>query len=143
MPRLRTRFTGRPSWSDFYRADHPSGALALTVAIVEAFVREAERRGKRALVVMLPAASNFRTRAKFGEPEYLPLITALSTRNIDVFDPSSALLSSLGQRSYCDLYTVPADCTGHFGIEGSGIVANVVMAELRERGFIKRLPSVH
>src|SRR5262249_36156425 len=33
MPRWRVRITGRPSWSDFYRADHGSGALALTVAI--------------------------------------------------------------------------------------------------------------
>ena len=40
MPRLRVRITGRPSWADFYRADHRSGALALTAAITEAFVRE-------------------------------------------------------------------------------------------------------
>jgi hypothetical protein len=137
MPRLRVRFTGQPSWADFYKADHPSGAFALTVAIVEAFVREAERRSKRPFVVMLPAGSNFRTRAKFGEPEYLPLIKALAAKNIDVFDPSSALLSALGQRSYCELYTVPADCNGHFGIEGSGIVADVLMAELHHRGLVK------
>jgi hypothetical protein len=72
MPRLRVRITDRPSWADFYRADHPSGALALTTAIVEAFANEAEHRGKRALVVMLPGASSFRARAKFGEPEYAP-----------------------------------------------------------------------
>jgi hypothetical protein len=137
MPRLRVRITGRPSWADFYRADHRSGALALTAAIVEAFVRESEHRGKRALIVMLPGASNFRARAEFGQPEYAPLITALATRKIDVFDPSSALLFALGQRSYCELYTVPADCNGHFGIEGSRIVADVVMAELRRRGLVK------
>jgi hypothetical protein len=137
MPRLRVRITGRPSWADFYRADHRSGALALTTAIVEAFVRESEHRGKRALIVMLPGASSFRARAEFGQPEYAPLIAALATRKIDVFDPSPALLSALRQRSYCELYTSPADCTGHFGIEGSGIVADVVMAELRQRRLIK------
>jgi hypothetical protein len=136
MPRLRVRITGRPSWADFYRADHRSGALALTAAIVEAFVRESEHRGKRALIVMLPGASSFRARAEFGQPEYAPLIAALATRKIDVFDPSPALLTALGQRSYCELYTSPADCTGHFGIEGSGLVADVVMAELRRRGLI-------
>ena len=136
MPRVRVRITGRPSWGDFYKADHPSGALPLATAIVEAFVREAERRGKRALVVMLPGASSFRARAKFGEPEYAPLLTALAARNIDVFDPGPALLAALGPRSYCDLYSAPADCEGHFGIAGSGLVADVVKAELRRRGLI-------
>jgi len=137
MPRLRVRFTGRPSWADFYRAGHRSGGLALTAAIVEAFVREAERRDKRALIVVLPGASNFRAEAKFGQPEYTPLIAALAAKNIDVFDPSPALLTALGQRSYCELYTAPADCEGHFGIEGSRIVADVIMAELRQRELVK------
>jgi hypothetical protein len=137
MPRLRVRFTGRPSWADFYRAGHRSGGLALTAAIVEAFVREAERRDKRALIVVLPGASNFRAEAKFGQPEYAPLMAALAAKNIDVFDPSPALLTALGQRSYCELYTAPADCEGHFGIEGSRIVADVIMAELRQRELVK------
>jgi hypothetical protein len=136
MPRLRVRITGRPSRADFYRADHRSGALALTAVLVEAFVRESERRGKRALIVMLPGASSFRARAEFGQPEYAPLIAALAIRKIEVFDPSRALLSALGQRSYCELYVVPADCNGHFGIEGSRIVADVVIAELRRRGLV-------
>jgi hypothetical protein len=137
MPRLRVRFTGRPSWADFYRTDHRSGGLALTAAIVEAFVREAEHRGKRALIVMLPGASSFRAEAKFGQPEHAPLIDALAAKNIDVFDPSPALLTALGQRSYCELYTAPADCEGHLGIEGSRIVADVIMAELRQRELVK------
>jgi len=136
--RKRVRFTGRPSWADFYRAGHRSGGLALTAAIVEAFVREAEHRGKRALIVVLPGASSFRARAKFGQPEYAPLIAALAAKNIDVFDPSPALLTAVGQRSYCELYTdVPAGCAGHFSIEGGRIVADVVMAELRKRGLVK------
>ena len=94
MPRVWVRITNSPSWGDFYRADHSSGTLALTAAIAEAFVREAERRGKRALVVMLPGASSFRSRAKFGEPEYAPLLTALAARHVDVFDPSAALLAA-------------------------------------------------
>jgi hypothetical protein len=136
MPRLRVRITGRPSWADFYRADHPSEALDLTAALVEAFVRESEHRGKRALIVMLPGASSFRARAEFGQPEYAPLVAALTARKIEVFDPMRALLSALRQRSYCELYIAPADCNGHFGTEGSRIVAEVVVAELRRRGLV-------
>ncbi len=137
MPRLWTRITGSPSWGDFYRADHPSGALALTIAIAEAFVRDAERRGKRALVVMLPGASSFRARAKNGAPEYQPLLAALAARHVDVFDPAPALQAALGQRSDCALYTDPPHCAGHFGVFGSGVVADVMLAELRRRGLVK------
>jgi len=71
MPRLRVRFTGRPSWADFYRTDHPSGGLALTAAIVEAFVREAERRGKRALIVVLPDCDRGAVTACFSQAPLL------------------------------------------------------------------------
>ncbi len=137
MPRLWVRVTGRPSRADFYSADHPSGALQLTTAVAEAFAREAERRGKRALIVMLPGASSFRARAKFGEPEYQPLLTALAAKHVDAFDPSAALLAALGKRSYCMLYRWPAQCSGHFGAAGSDIAAGIMTAELRRRALVK------
>src|SRR5262249_40550435 len=129
MPRIWARLSGRPSWGDFYLPDHSSGALALTAAISEAFAREAERRGKRALVVMLPGASSFRGRTAFGKFEYASLVAALASRRVEVFDPGTALLAALGQRSFCDLYTEPAKCEGHFGSVGSLVVAQVVAAE--------------
>ena len=137
MPRLRVRLTGAPSWSEFFHSDHPSGALQLTAAITEAFAREAERRGKRALIVMLPDASSFRVRAHKGAPEYTPLLTVLAAKHVDVFDPAPALLTAVGTRSYCMLYAQPASCNGHFGIAGGAIVADVVLAELRHRGLAK------
>ncbi len=137
MPRVHTRFTGKPSWADFYERDHPSGAMLLTAAIAEAFAREAQQRGKRVLVMMLPAASSFRAREQFGAFEYAPLVEAMSARKIDVFDAGPALLAALGPHSPCELYAVPADCNGHFGISGGGGVARVVAAELRRRGWVK------
>jgi hypothetical protein len=68
-------------------------ALALTGAIGEAFAREADRRGTRTLVVTLPGASSFRTRAALDIPEYAPLIDALAARGVEVFDPAPALLA--------------------------------------------------
>jgi hypothetical protein len=130
-PRLWGRVTGRPSWSAFYEAGHPSGALGLTAAIAESFAREAKQRGKRALVVMLPGASSFRGHAKYGRFEYAPLVAALAAARIDAFDPGPALLAKLGDRSYCDLYVQPERCDGHYGTFGSTIVADVVAAELR------------
>jgi hypothetical protein len=138
MPRVWTYFTGRPSWSGFFAVDHPSGALPLTVAIADALAREAGRRGKRTLVVMLPGGNSFRLRPADGTFEYAPLVAALTAKGIDVFDTGPALLSALGKRSYCVLYSQPDGCGGHFGRFGSTIVAEVVAAELRRRGLVKQ-----
>ena len=137
-PRLWARFTGRPSWSAFYEAGHPSGALALTAAIAEAFAHEAKQRGKNALVVMLPGASSFRGQAKYGNFEYAPLVAMLAAAGVDVFDSGPALLTELRGRSYCDLYVEPKNCDGHYGVFGSTIVADVVAAELRRRNLAGR-----
>jgi hypothetical protein len=137
LPRIWTHFGGRPAWSEFFAADHPSRALPLTVAIVDAFAHDAARRGKRLLVVMLPGANSFRLRPRDGSLEYAPLVAALTARGIDVFDTAPALLAALGGRSYCVLYSKPDTCGGHFGILGSEIVAEAAAAELRRRGLAK------
>ncbi|MFP5249140.1 MAG: hypothetical protein ACLGP3_04890, partial [Acidobacteriota bacterium] len=136
MPRLRSRFSGNPSWAEFFESDHPSGALALTIAIAEAFVREAERRGKRGLVVMLPGASSFRAHEKNGSFEYAPLVQGLEARKIDVFDPAPVLLARLGDRRICELYVQPENCEGHYGVAGGRLVAEVVGKELRRRRWV-------
>ena len=135
MPRVRVRLTGRPSWGDFFTPDHPSGALQLTAAIAEAFVREAERRGRRALVIMLPGASSLRAHATFGAFEYAPLVAMLTARGVDVFDPGPGLLAATAGRDYCALYAAPATCAGHFGLAGSTLMAELVAAELRRRAL--------
>ena len=136
-PRVLTRLTDRPSWADFFDRDHPSGALLLTTAILEAFAREVRERGKHPLVVMLPGASDFRAQVKFGAFQYRPLVEAMTTRKVEVFDAGPALRAALGARSPCELYVQPADCSGHYGVAGGAIVAQVVAAELRRRGWVK------
>jgi hypothetical protein len=137
MPRLWTRLTGRPSWSAFYAADHPSGALPLTLAIAQAFAREARARGRKPLVVMLPGESSFRAQAKFGGFEYAPLVEQLSASGVDVLDTGPALRAALGSRSPCEMYAFPRECFGHLGVAGGGMVAQVVAAELKRRGWVK------
>jgi hypothetical protein len=135
VPRARTAALGRPLWADFYAADHPSGALPLTIAIVEAFVQEAQRRSKRALAVILPSCSSFRGRPAQGEFEYAPLVSALTRKGIDVLDGGTALLAALGGRSYFMLYSQPTTCRGHFGREGGALMAQIAAAALAERGL--------
>ena len=136
-PRVLTRLTDRPSWADFFDRDHPSGALLLTAAIVEDFARAARERGKHPLVVMLPGASDFRAQAKFGAFQYRPLVEVMTARKVEVFDAGPALRAALGARSPCELYVQPADCSGHYGVAGGVVLAGVLAAELRRRGFVR------
>ena len=130
-PRLLARLKGRPSWAEFFDDNHPSGALPLTVRIAEEFVRSAQLRGKRVLVVILPGPGSFRGRGAFGAFEYAPLIEALSERKIEVLDIGAAILArSIGD--YCRLYAMPAECSGHFGVAGSAIVAEIVGKHLQQ-----------
>jgi hypothetical protein len=138
QPRLWTRFSGRPSWSAFYEKDHASRALALTAAIAKAFASEAERRGKKPLVIMLPGASSFRGKAKYGSFEYVALVDRLAGAGIPVFDAGPALLHKVGSNGYCSLYVHPESCDGHYGVAGSEIVAEVVAVELRQRALVRR-----
>jgi hypothetical protein len=145
MPRLHNILTRRAEWSGFYQADHPSGALRLMTAICESFVRLAEQRHMRALVVLLPLAHSFRERANFGKFEYEPLVAALEGRGIAVFDPGPAMLDNLEGRSVCDFYTTqhpetalltsPVPCGGHYSVAGNAMVARLVEAEIRRRGI--------
>jgi hypothetical protein len=137
-PRLREALIGRPVWSDFYAPDHASGALALTIALAEAFAQEAERRGKRALIIVLPSASSFRGQAVYGEFEYTALLNGLANKHIEVLDLGAALLDALGRRSYCTLYSDASGCKGHYGRDGGGLVAEVVGRELEGRGWVRR-----
>ncbi len=125
-PRLWSRLMGRTPWSEFYRPSHRSGAVPLTVAIVAAFVREAEQRGKRVFIVTLPGAGSFRARARFGGPDYAPFVKAMAAKGMDVFDPASPLLAALKGRSYCELFTQQAACQGHYGVAGGALLAEVV-----------------
>jgi hypothetical protein len=137
LPVIQDALRGKPLSTDYFRDRHPSGALPLTVALAEAFIREAERRGKRALVVILPSSYDFRGQARYGKFEYGPLLAALSAKGIDVIDVGTDLLAVLGGGSYCALYSKPDACRGHFGRDGGGLVATVVRDALVRRGLIR------
>jgi hypothetical protein len=63
--------------------------------------------------------------------EYASLTEALTAKQIEVFDAAPALAAVLGDRSYCVLYSRPNDCRGHFGVLGSGILAQITAAAWR------------
>jgi hypothetical protein len=148
MTRLHNILLRRAEWSSLYAADHPSGALRLMAAICQAFTELAKARGQRTLIVMLPLAHSFREKANYGEFEYAPLVMALQAKDIEVFDPSTAMIESLAGRSPCEFFThlrpetswlsSPVPCGGHYSTAANTTMAQLVAAELRRRNFINR-----
>jgi hypothetical protein len=147
MTRLHNILTGRAEWSSFYSADHPSGALQLMTAICEAFVELARSRNKHPLVIMLPLAPSFREKANYGDFEYAPLVAALRAKDIEVFDPGSAMVEAIRGRSVCEFYThqhpetswvtSPVPCSGHYSVFGNTMIAHLVALELRRRKLLQ------
>ena len=104
----------------------------MEIAIARAFVQEAERRGSRVFIVMMPNVASFRARARFGAPDYSPFVAAMAATGVDIFDPMPALAEALRGQSYDKLY----EKEGHFGIAGGSLLVNVVRAELMRRHLI-------
>jgi hypothetical protein len=136
-PRIRAAALGHPLWGDFFADDHPSGALPLTIALAKTFAQEARARGQEPLVLILPSCASFREHAARGAFEYAPLVEPLVRDRIDVIDGGQALLGALNGRSYFTLYSDPATCRGHFGRDGSALMAEIVAAALTQRGLVR------
>ncbi len=136
LARVRDVLAGRAEWSSFYASDHPSGALRVLAAICQAFVYHADSRGERALIIVLPVAKSFREQAMYGKFEYAPLVATLVAKGVGVFDAGPAMLDVLAGNSYCELFTRQKSCEGHYSIFGNTILANLLAAELRRRGFV-------
>jgi hypothetical protein len=131
--RVRAQLAGRVSYAEFYAPDHPSGALPLTLAILEEFVRVAERRGQRGLVLVIPEQGALRELRESGALPYAPLTAALAEAGIATPPIAERMLAYLGGRDPCELFT---SCrAGHFTREGYRLLAQIAFDFLRESGL--------
>lgn len=139
--RIWNRLRGQTPWNQFYRPDHASGAVPLTIAIARSFVQEAERRGSRVLIIMMPSAGSFRSLERFGTSDYSPFVTAMTAVGLNVFDPLPALVKALEGQSYCKLFAQETTCQGHYGIAGGSILARIVAEKLEDSDAFRSIES--
>lgn len=117
---------GRPSWVSFLMNEHPSRALGVTAEIAEHFTESCRMMGKKSFVLIFPTARAFISFKRSGSIATQPLTDILKMRGIRHLELYQAFAERLGDRSFCELVTDPATCTGHFNGEGNKIVADVV-----------------
>jgi len=128
--RFRARLAGAPSYAEFYGADHASGALDVTEAILLEFVRLAQERGQVPILLLIPDEKDL-IEVQAGRPlPYAPLLERLVDAGIRVPDVAGAAIEALGDREPCALYT---RCGGaHFNPEGYALVAQSLQPVIRE-----------
>jgi hypothetical protein len=136
--RIKAGLRHRPSYADFYRADHPSGALQVTAAIMKRFVRTARDHGQTPLILFIPDVKDLEWLRAHGSLPYQPLVDTLAAAAVPLVSAAEPLNSYLGGRPPCSLYF---GCSGrHFRPEGYRELAKVVERTIRERDLLGSSP---
>jgi hypothetical protein len=132
--RIRAALRHRPSYADFFRADHPSGALQVTVAIMKRFVATARSRGQTPLILFIPDVKDLEWLREHGTPPYQALVDSLAAAALPFVSAAEPLNAYLRSRAPCSLYF---RCSGsHFRPEGYRELAAVVERAIRERDLL-------
>lgn len=134
---LISTFLDRPPWwEDFANPSHPSGAFAVTQAIVDRFVDAARKRGARPIVAFLPQARDFPRRFQTGKWIYSELYTGCQSRGYECFDAGTALVTKLGAselqsvQGICRYFCPAAYLGGHYNGRGNALLADVTIDHL-------------
>ncbi len=122
-PRLR-----REPWhADFLRADHPSQALPITLAIVREFEAVCRARGRTPLVLILPTCRDLQHFRRTGRWVHAPLADALASDK-QVLDVCQAFART--NLATCEsLYVAPSR---HMNAAGNRLLAEMVAARIAE-----------
>jgi hypothetical protein len=124
-----------PWYAELYDPGHPSRALPLTAAILQAFVAEAEQRGKRALLAIVPTVRDLNYRQSAGNWPYQPLLDQSRARGIEVLNVGSSLLAKTEGSDLCDYFCSDrVTRTGHYTEAGNRLIAEVVAAVIGAPG---------
>jgi hypothetical protein len=120
----RTLLLHRPTFFDFYQPGHPSKAVDVTVGIMEEFSREARKRGKQPLILIIPTHFDILEYRHSGKWVYQPLIDLLTKKNLAFIDAGPRLSQYLADAGVETLYS-PAT-QNHLNGKGNEVLARIV-----------------
>jgi hypothetical protein len=121
---VREKLFDEPWHLPYYAPDHPSHALQVTAATLQTFARDAARRGRRPLVVIVPTALDLIYARRTGRWAAAPLVAALAAARVPMVDAGPAFDRRLGVRDPTSLYD--GGRYGHLTAEGYRWLADVV-----------------
>ncbi len=137
--RIQARLRGNPSYAAFYSNDHPSGALALTAAIVGDFFSEAESRGQHPLFLVVPDIQDLRILERGEDPPYVALVMRLRELGIEAIDGGAGIMAQLEGNEICDLYVACGH--GHFNGKGYAMIAKLIYERMTSEKLLSAPPT--
>jgi hypothetical protein len=129
---------GSSYWADFYRPDHPSGALGVTAAIIRAFVHDAREMGRVPIVAIYPHPFDLAYKQRHGAWPYQSLMAELDAAKIPYFEAGAFLLKVLGGRDPSEIYAPldPEEVARHPNAEGYRLHAEALYQHIVQRGLL-------
>jgi hypothetical protein len=118
---------------DLYRSGHPSQAVEVTCAILEAFCREAKQRGKKPLVLVIPTHVDLAYFRRLGAWIYQPVTGYLSQKGLDFIDMGPKFIQFLGEAGLDTLYS--PETQYHLNQKGNAVLAQAVYDYLMQKNF--------
>jgi lipopolysaccharide/colanic/teichoic acid biosynthesis glycosyltransferase len=125
---VRARLAELPRFVTFYDPTHPSGAFALTAAIMRAFSDEARATGREAVVVLVSAGRDFAHYRKTGRWINEELGEVLERAGVRVIRTGPQMVARLGSDDPCILFR---NCFQHFNARGYELLASVIADYVR------------
>lgn len=117
------------TYYDLYRPDHPSRAVDLTCAVMEDFRREARRRGKRPLILVIPTHIDLAYYRSQGKWIYQPVTDRLAEKGLEFIDAGPGFISCLGKADLETLYSPKT--MYHLNENGNAVLAEIVYERLK------------
>lgn len=130
-PFLKRLIYGIQPYMEMYHPDHPSGALEVTLAIIEAFCQTARNRGQVPLVVIIPNIADIFRYLRHREWVYQPLLPRLTQKKIEYLDIGPHIVEYLKGADPKTIYA--PNIQHHFNEAGNRLLAETVYRYLKDR----------
>ncbi len=123
----------RPTYFEMYQPGHPSHAMEVTLGIMEEFSREARKRGKQPLILIIPTQFDIIQYQRDEKWVYQPLLDLMARKNLEFIDAGPEIVKYLGDNDVKKVYSPKIN--NHFNEKGNGLLARIVYDYLKEKNF--------
>ena len=123
----------RGSYYDLYSPGNPSHAVEITLAIMEAFSREARQRGQQPVILIIPTHIDLAYYRRHKIWIYHPITDYLTKKGLDFLDVGPTFLHFMGESGVKTLYNPKT--MYHLSEKGNVILAEAVYDYLIRKNF--------
>jgi len=104
---------------------------------MQRFHDEANRQGRRPLLILLPTGLDILDYRRSGQWAYAPLVSELERRGLEVLDVAP-IFDDLTRADMLEDFFVDGDTGRHLSASGNSLVAQIVHEHMVKRGLLTR-----